>query len=113
MELVLTFVLLMLLLGGFYFLSRYGRINMSKQGNRIIKILDRTALAPDKLLAVVAVGERTMLVAFSGNAVEKLCDLSSEEVEKMQETIANSPSFGSVFNKALKNSQTEDGEHRD
>ncbi|MEG0541680.1 MAG: flagellar biosynthetic protein FliO [Angelakisella sp.] len=74
---------------------------MSVQTNsRLIKVLDRVMIGQDKCLLVVKVAEETMLIGMSGDAVEKLCDLTGNL--NLETAVAQAPpEFSEVLRDSL------------
>lgn len=53
---------------------------------KYIKILERTQISKDSAIAVVKVGKKGYLLSTSSNKVEKLDDLTEEEINLLEES---------------------------
>lgn len=81
-----------------FFLSRIGRVSQTGGGQRRILVLDRLAVDRDKVLLLVAVGERTFLLAMSAGAVNTVCEFTPQQVAAWQQA---APTEGQSFSAML------------
>lgn len=108
-----VFTVICALLGiiGLMFLAFYASRWLNKKvnsggfgggGQRAVKIIECTAVAPDKQLMIIQVGKRTMLIGVTPNAVNKICDLDEEDVYlPAEETVPAESGFMQSLKKAF------------
>lgn len=53
--------------------------------NKYIKVIERTQISKDNAILVVKAGKKGYILMSSGNNVEKLSDLSEEEIDEIEE----------------------------
>lgn len=61
--------------------TKVDRIN----DNKYIKVIERTQITKDNVILVVKVGKKGYVMMTSGNSVEKLSELSEEEISEIEE----------------------------
>ena len=61
--------------------TKVDRIN----DNKYIKVIERTQITKDNAILVVRVGKKGYVMMTSGNSVEKLSELSEEEINEIEE----------------------------
>ena len=61
--------------------TKVDRIN----DNKYIKVIERTQITKDNVILVVKVGKKGYVMMTSGNSVEKLSELSEEEINEIEE----------------------------
>lgn len=57
----------------------------SINNNKYIKVIERTQISKDNAILVVKAGRKGYILMSSGNNVEKLSDLSEEEIDEIEE----------------------------
>lgn len=57
----------------------------SINNNKYIKVIERTQISKDNAILIIKVGKMGYVMAVSGNSVEKLSELSEEEVNEIEE----------------------------
>lgn len=57
----------------------------SINNNKYIKVIERTQISKDNAILVVKAGRRGYILMSSGNNVEKLSELSEEEINEIEE----------------------------
>lgn len=57
----------------------------SINNNKYTKVIERTQITKDNIILVVRVGKKGYVMMTSGNSVEKLSELSEEEINEIEE----------------------------
>lgn len=57
----------------------------SINNNKYIKVIERTQISKDNAILIVKVGKKGYVMANSSNSVEKLSELSEEEINEIEE----------------------------
>lgn len=106
-----VFTVICALLGviGLMFLAFYGYSRLTKHrmsggfgyNNRSIKVLEYTAIAQDKQLMIVAVGDKKMLLGVTPAAVTKICDLEDGDITLPEDVPAEESGFMKSLKKAF------------
>lgn len=113
MELFVAFLLMLLVLLCCYLVTKSIAIgSLGKQKGRLIKIVDRQMIAQDKLLVVAKVGEKSFLIAFSGNSACLVSELDANCLndEVLSSNQGEGQKFNSVLSKLLEKQDKKDGE---
>ncbi|MEG0898806.1 MAG: flagellar biosynthetic protein FliO [Oscillospiraceae bacterium] len=84
-----------------YFGSRWVGKRMSSivSGSKI-RIIDKAMLGQDKYLAVVRVGEKVFLVGISGQSINMLSELDSEDFKELPIQQEQQPDFKEILENA-------------
>ncbi|HAN43792.1 MAG TPA: flagellar biosynthetic protein FliO [Ruminococcaceae bacterium] len=84
-----------------YFGSKWiaGKMSTGMIGKNI-KVIDRTALSPDKSLIIVQVSNKYMMLGVSPQRIEKICDLSKEDIAAPTDNMPQS-SFKGILQSSL------------
>lgn len=108
---VFTVVCALLGIIGLMFLAFYASRWLNKRvnsggfggaGQKAVRIIECTGIAPDKQLMIIKVGKRTMLIGVTPNAVNKICDLDEEDVYlPADETVPAESGFMQSLKKAF------------
>lgn len=57
----------------------------SINSNKYVKIIERTQVTKDNAILVVKIGKKGYVMSSTGNSMEKLIELSEEEVKELEE----------------------------
>lgn len=99
-----TLVAMVVVLALAYYTTRWlgKRINTGS-GTGLIKVLDKTMIGQGKLLAVIKIGDKTMLVGVAENSITKLCDIEESDIVLEDNSKKSNVSFHESLKFALKN----------
>lgn len=76
---------LAVVLGLMYLTFKLSGDKLSKINNKYIKVLERSQISREASIAVVKVGDKGYILSISNNKIEKLDELSKEEILVIEE----------------------------
>ena len=76
---------LVVVLGSMYLTFKLSGDKLSKINNKYIKVLERSQISKESSIAVVKVGNKGYILSISNNKIEKLDELSKEEILIIEE----------------------------
>ncbi len=103
--LILAFLAMCVVIYLSYVASKYiAKKSWGSSSSKYIKIIDRAAVGREKSLIITQIGEKYFLVAISENRMEKLAELTEEDLvlqEQAQVTAASPADFVNLLKNAM------------
>ena len=57
----------------------------SINNNKYVKVIERTQITKDNAILIIKIGEKGYVMSCAGNSMEKLAELSEEEINEIEE----------------------------
>lgn len=104
LSVLFALMMFILMLAAAYIATKViGRKLTVQSGSKMIKVIDRVAVAPNKSLLIIKVTDKTMLVGMTEHNIQKLCDLDNDVIEDLSiNTDTPDTNFTDVFMETLK-----------
>ena len=67
--------------------------------NTNIESVEVMRLSPSQYVQIIRIGSKYVAIAVSKDSIEKLCELSSEDVEAVTQDVSSSNSFSNIMDK--------------